>query len=82
MTKPTGKLLFAYRTIKALNERIAELEKERDALVKACRTVARKESRIGNYNENIESLDSVVDSLKHDNVHKDSYPASCSICGQ
>jgi hypothetical protein len=28
MTKPTGKLLFAYNTITALNERIAELEKE------------------------------------------------------
>ena len=27
MTKPTGKLLFAYSTITALNERIAELEK-------------------------------------------------------
>ena len=29
MSKPTGKLLFAYNTITALNERIAELEKER-----------------------------------------------------
>ena len=28
MSKPTGKLLFAYNTITALNERIAELEKE------------------------------------------------------
>jgi uncharacterized coiled-coil protein SlyX len=28
MIKPTGKLLFAYNTITALNERIAELEKE------------------------------------------------------
>jgi hypothetical protein len=29
MSKPTGKLLFAYNTITELNERIAELEKER-----------------------------------------------------
>ena len=28
MSKPTGKLLFAYSTITALNERIAELEKK------------------------------------------------------
>ena len=30
MTKPTGRLLFAYNTITELNKRIAELEKERD----------------------------------------------------
>ena len=28
MNKPTGKLLFAYRTITALNERITELENQ------------------------------------------------------
>ena len=28
MTKPTGKLLFAYNTITELNKRIAELEEE------------------------------------------------------
>ena len=28
MTKPTGKLLFAYNTITNLNERVAELEEE------------------------------------------------------
>jgi uncharacterized coiled-coil DUF342 family protein len=28
MTKPTGKLLFAYNTIASLNERIAELDKD------------------------------------------------------
>ena len=32
MTKPAGKLLFAYRTITALNERITELEKENELL--------------------------------------------------
>ena len=31
MSKPTGKLLFAYSTITALNERIAELEKGKDS---------------------------------------------------
>jgi hypothetical protein len=33
MTKPTGKLLFAYNTIASLNEHIAELEKERKDLI-------------------------------------------------
>jgi hypothetical protein len=30
MIKPTGKLLFAYNTITTLNERITELEQDRD----------------------------------------------------
>ena len=36
MSKPTGKLLFAYNTITALNERIAELEEKYEELRLRC----------------------------------------------
>jgi len=65
-----------------LQKRIAELEKEIDMLVKVCKKVARKESRVDNYNENIELLDSTVDELNHVREHGNSYPATCKVCGQ
>lgn len=40
MSKPTGKLLFAYQTIAALEQKVFELEHERNALREALKQIA------------------------------------------